>query len=168
MKSIHVALILAILFVPVGCGANTPDPYGGEPSLAGYVMDARDDRILVVEAIPEDFPGEGGVNAAYVSDVPSSIEVGQRVLIWFDGPVAESYPLQGKAGRVEVVPTETPEGAHRSEAEVLQDLLTSGEVDPNGLMAVQSIVFDAEASLWRIELFDIWEGETLHFEMEDR
>ena len=167
MKRIHIALFAALL-VAVACSACEEDPYGGEPSMTGYAMDAEDGRMLVVEAIPENSRGEGGVDAAHISNVPSSIEVGQKVQVWFDGPVAESYPLQGKAGRVEVVPAPQPGGANRSEAEVLKDILTSGEIDPGRLMAVRSIVFDGETSVWRIELYDLWEGDALRFEVQDR
>lgn len=34
---------------------------------------------------------------------PASIAVGTRVRVWFDGPVAESYPVQGSAQAVQIL-----------------------------------------------------------------
>ena len=33
----------------------------------------------------------------------SDLVAGARVAVWFDGPVAESYPVQAKAGAVQII-----------------------------------------------------------------
>lgn len=42
-----------------------------------------------------------------VATDPSKLTVGQTVSMWFDGPVAESYPVQATAGVVVIEPATT-------------------------------------------------------------
>jgi hypothetical protein len=48
------------------------------------------------------FTGDTQIARAGRRIPPSDLEVGMRVRVWFEGPVAESYPVQGTASFIEV------------------------------------------------------------------
>jgi hypothetical protein len=96
--------------------ANTAPPVT-KASITGTVTAVEGTRILVEER-PEE---RGGSLKASVrieearilrrSGGPATardIVVGQLVSVWFTGPVAESYPVQAKAGTIVIEPR--PEG----------------------------------------------------------
>jgi hypothetical protein len=126
---------LAVLFVLAaavvgGCGGATaaqpasPSPSAPPPrpaDITGVLRalapggDADSATILVVA----DDPAAGEYDRASVTILPattvwtadgrraaaSDLTAGARVAVWFDGPVAESYPVQAKAGVVQVLST---------------------------------------------------------------
>lgn len=122
-----VTLVAAVLFVSmaalvlVGCGGQPK----GEPGITGVVqsVDRRPDGGLTMLVVaPADKPGTMGDKAS-VTVVPKTPVVdasgkrigagailpGATVQVWFEGPVAESYPVQGKAGYVKVTADAPPE-----------------------------------------------------------
>jgi hypothetical protein len=48
-------------------------------------------------------PGTMFFDAEGKATKPSGIAVGTEVRVWFDGPVAESYPVQGSAQAVQIL-----------------------------------------------------------------
>jgi hypothetical protein len=72
---------------PAGDGATILVSGSGQVDKASAFIDART-TLLREEA--------SGTSAVLLSQ----ITVGSRVSVWFDGPVAESYPVQGHAGTV--------------------------------------------------------------------
>ncbi len=115
-------LILAVclsLLVLMGC-ATVPEE---EPDLEGQITSigraAGSSAVqILVEAHPGRYDGSDKAyalvpndrvvflrrNGSHRSAAIGDLEKGLWVQIWFDGPVAESYPLQGTAGTVVIVP----------------------------------------------------------------
>ncbi len=93
--------------------ANMPEEDIWEQAITGYIVDKEDERILVLEGIEkeqlkgfdpkksDDYP----VGGAYWFHVDSSqsYKVGQKVAVWPKGAIAESYPAQGEAGRINII-----------------------------------------------------------------
>ena len=86
--------------------------------ITGVVRDLRlstmGPPVLLVVA---DSPAAGQVDRAWVTVTPatevwtvtgrrgdaSDLKEGESVAVWFDGPVAESYPVQAKAGAIRIL-----------------------------------------------------------------
>jgi hypothetical protein len=109
MGGIFVVLVAAVLVVS-GCAAGVPTEAPGITGTVVAVTQAGDGASILVTgsgqvdkaAILVDArttllrQAAGGTSAAFTTD----IKVGSHVRVWFDGPVAESYPVQGHAGTV--------------------------------------------------------------------
>ena len=116
---ITAVIAIILLFVP-GCGGNgTTEPT--VPATAAY-MSGRITSVVQsgafagtirVEAIPSN--ANAGLKALAKVDAVTvvlsvegkvgefrSLAVGQWVRLWFDGAIAESYPVQGTAGTVKI------------------------------------------------------------------
>ncbi|MGH7628227.1 MAG: hypothetical protein ACREOF_02345 [Gemmatimonadales bacterium] len=115
----HRALLIAAL-VTACAGGSTDDPShrtgpdqpAEAPDLRGTIT-ARTGGSIRVEAVPGE---ESGSDKAVVRLTPNTrietangerlapgaLAVGLRVGVWFTGPVAESYPVQGDGRRVVV------------------------------------------------------------------
>lgn len=119
----------AVLFLLAACTqppATTDTPPGvgqtgipdDAPSICGVITALVPDEQMLVEEDPE---AEYGSDKASVrlqestrflhrdgsSTSPSALAVGQTISVWFDGPVAESYPVQAAAGVVVLEPANT-------------------------------------------------------------
>lgn len=95
--------------------AGIPDD---APSICGVITALTPDKQVVVEKDPG---AEYGSAKAVVrlqestrvlfrdgmAADPSELAVGQTVSAWFEGPVAESYPVQAAAGVVVIEPATT-------------------------------------------------------------
>lgn len=114
----------ALVASAIGCAATPPADAPGVITGTVTSLVPGDDRpasILVEEPAP---PADGVSDKAQVTIAPSTqvfgpdgaeaaastIVKGARVKVWFEGPVAESYPVQGTAKAVQVLeaPTSTP------------------------------------------------------------
>jgi len=119
-----VAAATVVLATLVGCASTVPADAPGV--IVGTVTslvpgDDRPASILVEEPAP---PADGTLDKAQVTIAPSTqffgpdgaeaaastIVKGASVKVWFEGPVAESYPVQGTARAVQVLeaPATTP------------------------------------------------------------
>ena len=110
-----VVLLACAALALAACAATPPsEPAGITGNVTSLVPgDERPDSILV-EA-PAAASGSAG-NKAQVTITPqtqffdvrgglgkaASIAVGTKVSVWFEGPVAESYPVQGTAKAVQI------------------------------------------------------------------
>ncbi len=105
-------LLVVFLISPTGC---SPDP--GPPDLVGIVESVSflDDggATLLVEGDPDAgyqyylaSVRVGRDTPVYLTDgsrgTPEDLTTGLTLKIWFDGPVAESWPVQAQAGRIEI------------------------------------------------------------------
>ena len=121
-----------------------------------YVMNKKDNRILVVSTEKKDFSSTGGVkeyyDATWLSNITNEIKIGQQVQFEIDGMVLDSYPGQAKAKEVSVVPILKPEASRLSVDEAVNHALTSSEVDRNKVMVVISIRYYQESKVWEIDL----------------
>jgi len=122
MRAIRLALLVLMVagtaVLATACAAGVPT---GQPAITGLVSTVSgsgDGTTILVT-------GSGQVDKASVSidartvllrktDAGTSallladITAGARVSVWFDGPVAESYPVQGRAGTVLLLPSAAP------------------------------------------------------------
>ncbi|MFB9278013.1 YobA family protein [Cohnella cellulosilytica] len=160
-----------------GGQAETPNA-SGEPSensdfaYEGYIVNLEDGRILVTDTVERDFSDNGGARhfygAVWFSNAGSGLEIGQRVQVWVDEGIAESYPGQGKASRVEVIEAPKPDGAELTEAEAIRKALEASE--PAGMFppAVKEVEYEGDAGQWKIELAQNGEAQTVVVEVADK
>ncbi|MFZ3579744.1 YobA family protein [Virgibacillus sp. DJP39] len=150
-----VLLILSFVMILVGCGNDDTNEYNGKPGITGYVMDKKEQRILVVSQEVKDFSESGGTkefyDAVWANEAPNDVMVGEQVSVWFKGEVETSYPGQTSVGKLEVKTSYTPEDATLSDAEALNKALNQNEVG-NEILTVQSISYDAKKDEWSISL----------------
>ncbi len=127
------------------------------PHLVGYVTNKDEDEILVVNSEAQDFSATGGVSeyydAVWVSNITTEVEVGERVEVWFDGVVQQSYPGQGAAKKISVIPSVQPKGSKISEAEAIQKAIQQLTlVDKHAVIIVKGVNYNNESSTWNIEI----------------
>ena len=85
-------LLVLVCFVDfAGCGSRSMnDIIANEPSITGIVKDIGENAILI-----ENNDGEYWVSRnAENKDSLNDFVVGDEVVVYFDGNVAESYPMQ--------------------------------------------------------------------------
>jgi hypothetical protein len=124
MKKINVLLIFSLMIVIlVGCTEESTDTQNPSDSefveygVAGEIVEIKDDKTSSTMTIlvkgDEDNGAtytEGWVTIIdstkiYMSEEAekSDLELGMYVNVFFDGPVAESFPVQGTAKQINVV-----------------------------------------------------------------
>lgn len=85
----------------------------GEPSITGVITNLEGGRILVEEN-PQETSGseKAAVRTTGQTQIISAsgrkvsnadLRTGDRVRVWFLGPVMESYPVQATAARIEIL-----------------------------------------------------------------
>lgn len=111
MRVTIVAALLALAFALAGCETPEGDP-GANGRVTSYERLPNRGLVLFVDGaeLGEGFPSASvavtGDTRVLMDDggsfyVPSSIDEireGDIVEVWFDGPVRESFPVQGTAG----------------------------------------------------------------------
>ena len=89
----HIALVFVLLFVisMAGChGRSMNHIISNEPNITGIVKDTTDHAILI-----ENDNGEYWVSTNTENkDSMTVFQPGDEVVVYFDGSVAESYPMQ--------------------------------------------------------------------------
>lgn len=178
MKRLMSFLLLPLCFLLLascgtkdsGDGDQAVNGSGGEPGIEGYVMKKEDGRMLVVSSVPKDFSSTGGMkefyNAIWFSKAPGKVEIGDKVQVWFD-IVAESYPGQSEALKVEIIPSKHPRGADLNEAEVIRLALKDERIDPLWVSAIKSIEYNAKSDVWNVVIKQN-EEEDLKIQIEDK
>ena len=137
-----------------------------------YLISINDDSMLAVAAESQDFSSTAGVNKHFSAidfsfpDAAEKLEVGQRVIIEASGAIAESYPGQGRAIFVEVLPAYKPESADLSETQVVQRALERASQQSNWVTAISSLEFNEEADQWIVGIFQ--EEKEFEVEIEDQ
>jgi hypothetical protein len=145
MKKFLIIQLALLLFWLAGCTSHS------EPGIEGYVVKKEQGRILVVDSNPEDYSSTGGLaefyNAIWFSSAPGKVNVGDKVQVWYD-VVAESYPGQSEAEKVEILPGKKPKNADLAESEAIRkalDVLRQPEVP-----AIKSVKFNEQYDYWEI------------------
>lgn len=155
-------LLLSFLVLLPACG----DAYSDKPDIVGYVMNKSDKSILVVSKDAQDFSANDGVSEYYdavsLANSPTEVQIGEQVRVWYDGPVAESYPMQATIGKIDIIPSPKPEGANLTEAGALRQA-----IEDQVNIAVKSIKYDQKLDLWKIEFKDIHEDNVWGIEVKD-
>jgi len=118
-SAIALALVtLAAAAVALSLVACAPSPPSEPAAIIGTVTslvpgDERPDSMRVETGAP---PTSSALDKAQVAITPqtqffdakgaagdaASIKLGTKVAVWFEGPVAESYPVQGRARAVQI------------------------------------------------------------------
>jgi hypothetical protein len=177
VKKVLWAVIAAVTLSLLGCSALDGGPGGSaleapdtEPGITGYVMDISDDSMLVVDPSAQDFSSTGGNDEFYdairFSDIPDHIELGDHVSVWYD-LMLDSYPGQAEAVHVEVIPSQSPDGAAMTESEVLNQVLQAHQAEIAELVVVSSITYDNDQDLWEVVLNGVWDDEVYTFDIAD-
>ena len=88
-----IALVLALIYVLglVGCNNRSMNYIiSNEPSITGIVKETNENAILI-----ENDDGEYWVSLNVESkDSVTNFNVGDEVVVYYDGNIAESYPMQ--------------------------------------------------------------------------
>lgn len=110
-KQFVMGLFIAFLtIILVSCSGTS-----GEPHHIGHVIDVDKSnyRILVASALTDEevlnhtveelleLDQQRGASAVWYTGSVSKFEVGDRVQIWIRGSIAESYPAQAEAKKIE-------------------------------------------------------------------
>lgn len=123
MRRHHLMVLAVALSLSVGvagCGPSLPDEPAGIEGVATSVdRSAGDGQLTILVEVPAGVDAAGFVSdKASVRVLPETlvftpggsegdlelIEAGVGIRVWFEGPVAESYPVQGTAAAVQVAP----------------------------------------------------------------
>jgi beta-N-acetylhexosaminidase len=112
MRWSAVLLALALVSCADRAPSRAPDIIGQITRATTSVVDGSRRIAILVEAVPNDLSGSAKalvtvdrstrifhVNASVTARVEDLLP-GATVSVWFDGPVAESYPVQARAGTV--------------------------------------------------------------------
>lgn len=118
----------------------------------GFVLGTSDTSFFVA----------GGTEDAVSYSFPEAdqLSVGQRVKVEATGAIAESYPAQGTAKFVEILPDYRPAGAILSESQVVEKATQASTHD---FWVIEKVSYDAASNVWTLTLND--ESEV---EIEDR
>jgi len=132
------------------------------PSTEGsYVMEIKEGQMLVVDVKPRDF-GLGDFYDAVIYNYPTAandLQVGQRVKVEASGPIAESYPGQGGAKFVEVLPEYKPEMAKLSESAVVRQIIEQESGKSEVFVIITFLRFDEEKAEWKVGIVRRGAGE---------
>jgi hypothetical protein len=146
-------------------------PIGGEPDTiypddeftetytkeGSYVMELNEEGFLAVAAEPENFSKTGGQSDFFSAihfkfpDAFQKLKAGQRVLVEPSGWIMESYPGQGTALYVEVLPEYKPAGADLSESQVIRKAIKKNK-NQMGVLAVRELSYDNGSDQWTVSL----------------
>lgn len=85
-----IGLVLVCVLALCGCGRSMNDIIAKEPSITGIVTQTTDNAILVEN---EDGPYWVSLDVQNRDSV-TELAVGDEVVVYYDGLVAESYPMQ--------------------------------------------------------------------------
>ncbi|MCL6661303.1 MULTISPECIES: DUF3221 domain-containing protein [Paenibacillus] len=162
----RVLILLSILIVCLtGCSGhidcNSVQAQANAPSedgFTGYVVERKDNSILVVDPAYEDFSANGGGNryypAKWFSNAPDP-QIGSYVEVWTDGgPENQPYPGQARAEKIAVSCPNTPDGAHMTDADAIRSGLHSLDTENMHIPVIEDTRFDADTGTWTIQMRD--------------
>lgn len=109
-KLIVFALSLVCIFTLVGCNNRSMNYIiANEPNITGVVKEVNDNSILIENETGEYWTSLNAEN----EDSVTHFSIGDEVVVYYDGNIAESYPMQ--INTVYAITLKTP--ADRSENE---------------------------------------------------
>lgn len=115
MKTIRAMIALAVCMAASACA--TPGEPSESPSVVGAIAQVQQDRTPTRFLVEHVTSGTAGEPTAWVDVVSrtriyerretglvrvsaDALQVGDRVTVWFTGPVRESYPVQAVGGTI--------------------------------------------------------------------
>ena len=107
-KIVRLCLTILFMFCLIGCGKKSMnDIINSEPNITGIVKEVNENSILI-----ENENGQYWVSLNVENkDSVTNFNIGDEVVVYYDGMVAESYPMQIK--EVYAIALKTP--ANRAE-----------------------------------------------------
>ncbi len=129
---------------------NEVEAEASDPDMSGFVMDQDEDSILVVTPMDDGSGDEG--RAMWVSNAPEGLWVGKQVEVWVDGDIAESYPEQATAEKVQELEMSEVQGADLKASEALSTALSEKEPEKADVLIVSLLSFDEESDQWTVKL----------------
>ncbi|MBQ9942422.1 MAG: hypothetical protein IJP03_05390 [Christensenellaceae bacterium] len=98
MKKILSLLLTVLLLAGLsGCGKSLNAVIKDEPSISGVILEVRDDHILIYiqnAGYPSGAECTVSLHTELADGLYSPMAVGDEVTVYFDGDIAESYPMQ--------------------------------------------------------------------------
>ncbi|MBU8907691.1 DUF3221 domain-containing protein [Desertibacillus haloalkaliphilus] len=154
-------LSTSIDIVVTGEDAGQDNEEIANPDIVGYVTNKRENHILVVSIEAQDFSETGGADEFYdaswvsTTHVDEEVDIGERVEVWFDGGVNESYPTQAAAKQINILESNQPKGAEMTEQEAIAQVIAQlDDADEHTAIIVKKVSFNPETLLWEIEVND--------------
>lgn len=151
---VSVSLLLILL---ISCTFKESNSIINEPSKEGFYVIRKhgEHSVTIVAAKAENLSATGGSSEFYdlytYSDVPDSLEIGQRVMIESDGPVMESFPYQAKAKQVKILPAYQPDQADLNEFQVVRMALET--IEQSGEWpAISDVKYDLTNDRWIVSV----------------
>jgi len=150
-----------------------PDPTVSEPSKDGaYVLSVTEKGFLIVDAMSKD-ANLDGVNDYYSAinytypNADVKLAVGQRVIVESIGGIMESYPGQGRAKFIEVLPAFKPKNADLAEDEIIRKALQKSGVKSGQVIPIKNISYNETTNQWTVE-FSTLDHETILIDIMDK
>lgn len=158
-------LILLINLIFTGCSEQ--DQKQGEPprtdaprekGFTGYVVDRKENSVLVVNPEHKDIGTNGETSkyypAKWFSNVPDS-QIGTYVEVWTDGsPENEPYPGRARAESIAEYAAATPDGAKISEADAIRGGIYLSDGKEISLPVIEDVEFHADKGIWTVRMRD--------------
>lgn len=121
----------------------------------GYVTKIENQRALIVSPISRvmNETVKEHYEAYWISSIPSNIEVGQYVHIWFEDDKAADqaiYAGRGKAVETTISETQKPQKAKLSQDEVIRKALMNKDIANINILVIKEVTYDEKASIWTI------------------
>ncbi|PAF30698.1 DUF3221 domain-containing protein [Paenibacillus sp. 7516] len=164
MASRNIVLMLLIILILTGCSQQV-QKQGEQPprtdaprekGFTGYVVDRKENSILVVDPEHKDIGTNGETSRYYpekwFSNVPDS-QIGTYVEVWTDGsPEVEPYP--GRAESIAEYAAATPAGAKISEADAIRGGIYLSDGKEISLPVIENVEFHADKGIWTVRMRD--------------
>ena len=171
-------LMLLIILILTGCsiqvqkeGAQPPRTDAPkEKGFTGYVVDRKENSILVVNPEHEDIGTNGETSkyypAKWFSNVPDS-QIGTYVEVWTDGsPEVEPYPGRARAESIAEYAAATPEGAKISEADAIRGGIYLSYGKEISLPVIEDVEFHANTGIWTVRMRDAMSADNNQAQIE--
>ncbi len=131
------------------------EPVSHEQTNEGsWLLGISKDSMLIVGSKAYDFSGTGEqehYDATHYSfpKANEKLKIGQRVIVEASGPIAESYPGQGIAKFVTVLPAYQPKGADLTEEDVVRKAIEQRE-ENSYVEGIREITYNKEMDEWTL------------------
>lgn len=166
MASRNIVLMLLIILILTGCSQQV-QKQGEQPprtdaprekGFTGYVVDRKENSILVVDPEHKDIGTNGETSryypAKWFSNVPDS-QIGTYVEVWTDGsPEVEPYPGRARAESIAEYAAATPDGAKISEADAIRGGIYLSDGKEISLPVIENVEFHADKGIWTVRMRD--------------
>lgn len=112
----------------------------------GFIMGVSDGSMFV----------SGGTESAtnYTFPEANHLKVGQRVKVEASGEILESYPAQGTAKFVEILPDYKPADAVLSESQAVAKVIKDKTLEYFNFNVINEIRYDAKQKVWVVKVSD--------------